>query len=87
MFETQRLIEGGDMARITIRPGLLEELREEANITSDAALADRIGVGRATLARVKSGEQDPSTAFITAICVAFGRSLADVAVVADAVAA
>jgi transcriptional regulator with XRE-family HTH domain len=41
-------------------------------ITSNESLADRLGLSLSTVKRVMSGEQQPSSAFIAAVCIHLG---------------
>lgn len=62
--------------RIRIKPGLLERLRTFSGITSDDAQARMLGVDRATINRVKNGEQ-PSAKFMAALCSSYGLGLGE----------
>lgn len=62
--------------RIRIKPGLLERLRNFSGITSDDAQARMLGVDRATINRVKNGEQ-PSAKFMAALCSSYGLGLGE----------
>jgi len=63
-------------ASLRIKPGLLPRLREVRNIPSEAHQARLIGVDRTTLRRVDDGAQ-PSGAFMTGLCLAFGLGLGE----------
>lgn len=60
-----------------IRPGLLDRLKAQSGITSDDAFARTIGVSRATLHRLRSGEE-PTLRTIVGIAHAFGLGLGEV---------
>lgn len=62
--------------RIRIKPGLLERLRTFSGITSDDAQARMLGVDRATINRVKNGDQ-PSAKFMAALCSSYGLGLGE----------
>lgn len=75
--------------RLRIKPGLLERLRTFSGITSDDAQARMLGVDRATINRIKNGEQ-PSAKFMAALCSSYGLGLGEafeVYAVAEEVAA
>lgn len=60
-----------------IRPGLLDRLKQNSGIRSDEAFARVIGVSRATLARLKAGEE-PTLRTVVGIAQAFGLALGEV---------
>ena len=60
-----------------IRPGLLDRLQIHSGIKHDDAFAASIGVSRATLARLKEGDQ-PSLATAIRIARTFGLGLGEV---------
>jgi len=62
--------------RLRIKPGLLERLRTFSGITSDDAQARMLGVDRATINRIKNGEQ-PSAKFMAALCSSYGLGLGE----------
>lgn len=61
-----------------IRPGLLERLKRNAGINSDASFAALIGSSRATLDEVRRGSRAPSMGFAIGVCKAFGLGLGEV---------
>lgn len=61
-----------------IKPGLLERLKRNAGINSDAAFAAAIGSSRATLDEVRRGSRAPSMGFAIGVCKAFGLGLGEV---------
>ncbi|ALX66825.1 helix-turn-helix domain-containing protein [Microbacterium sp. XT11] len=60
-----------------IRPGLLDRLKLNSGIRSDEAFARMIGVSRATLNRLKAGEE-PTLRTVVGIAQAFGLALGEV---------
>lgn len=62
--------------RIRIKPGLLERLRNLSGIPSDDAQARMLDVSRATIDRIKNGEQ-PSAKFMAALCSSYGLGLGE----------
>ena len=60
-----------------IRPGLLDRLKTNSGIKSDDAFARMIGISRATLQRLKSGEE-PTLRTVVGIAQAFGLALGEV---------
>ncbi len=60
-----------------IRPGLLDRLKQNSGIRSDEAFARMIGVSRATLGRLKTGEE-PTLRTVIGIAQAFGLALGEV---------
>jgi len=78
-----------DGSAVKVRPGLLDRLKDNSGIRSDEAFARVIGVSRATLARLRTGEE-PSLRAAVGIAQAFDLALGEVLVVgapAEAVAA
>lgn len=69
-----------------VRAGLLDRLKAQAGIKSDDAFARLIGVSRATLSRIKAGEE-PSLRVVVGIAQAFGLGLGEVVEVVDVVEA
>lgn len=65
-----------------IRPGLLDRLKTQSGIRSDEAFARTIGISRATLNRVKAGEE-PNLRTVIGIAQAFGLALGEVVVVSE----
>ena len=63
---------------VVVREGLIDRLKAQAGIKSDDAFARLIGTSRATLVRVKAGEE-PSIRVIAGIAQAFGLGLGEVA--------
>ena len=62
---------------VRIRPELLDRLKQNAGIRSDDAFARTIGITRATLARLKAGEE-PSLRTVLGIMGAFGLAFGEV---------
>lgn len=62
--------------QIRIKAGLLDRLRKFSGITSDEAQARLLGVSRATIDRIKNGEQ-PSAKFMAALCSTYGLGLGE----------
>jgi len=62
--------------RIRIKAGLLDRLRTFSGITSDDAQARMLGVDRATINRIKNGDQ-PSAKFMAALCSSYGLGLGE----------
>lgn len=62
---------------VRIRPELLDRLKQNAGIRSDDAFARTIGITRATLARLKAGEE-PSLRTVLGIMQAFGLAFGEV---------
>lgn len=62
--------------RIRIKAGLLERLRTLSGINSDDAQARMLGVYRATINRIKNGDQ-PSAKFMAALCSSYGLGLGE----------
>lgn len=60
-----------------IRSGLLDRLKLNSGIKSDEAFARMIGVSRATLGRLKAGEE-PTLRTVVGIAQAFGLALGEV---------
>ncbi|SDR71129.1 helix-turn-helix domain-containing protein [Microbacterium paraoxydans] len=65
-----------------IRPGLLDRLKTNSGIKSDDAFARMIGISRATLQRLKSGEE-PTLRTVIVIAQAFGLALGEVVEVVE----
>lgn len=62
---------------VRIRPDLLDRLKSNAGIRSDDAFARTIGITRATLARIKAGDE-PSLRTVLGIMQAFGLAFGEV---------
>lgn len=62
--------------RLRVKQGLLERLRKFSGITSDDAQARMLGVDRATINRIKNGEQ-PSGKFMATLCTTYGLGLGE----------
>lgn len=69
-----------DGSAVKIRPGLLDRLKDNSGIRSDEAFARMIGVSRATLTRLKAGEE-PSLRAAVGVAQAFDLALGEVLVV------
>lgn len=65
-----------------IRPGLLDRLKQNSGIKSDDAFARMIGISRATLTRLKAGEE-PTLRTVVGIAQAFGLALGEVVEVVE----
>lgn len=65
-------------AEARMKPGLLDRLKRNAGIPSDAAFAAAIGSSRATLDEVRRGSRAPSMGFAIGVCKAFGLGLGEV---------
>lgn len=63
-------------ARLRIKPGLLQRLREIRDIPSEEHQARMIGVDRSTLRRIDQGGT-PSGAFIAALCETFNLGIGE----------
>lgn len=63
-----------------IRPGLLDRLKLNSGIKNDDAFARMIGVSRATLGRLKAGEE-PTLRTVVSIAQAFDLALGEVVVI------
>lgn len=59
------------VATLRLRSEQLTKLRRLAGITTDDALAKRMGVDPATVSRVLRGKQEPGPKFIAALVDAF----------------
>lgn len=70
-------------AIIRIRPNLLERLKENAGIRTDEAFARTIGISRATLNRLRDGEE-PNLRTVVAIAQTFGLALGEVVIAPEA---
>lgn len=65
-------------ATLRLRAQQLAKYRKLAGITTDDALARRMGVDPATVSRVLRGKQEPGSKFIAALVAAFpGMDLDD----------
>lgn len=71
-----------DQASAQIRAGLLDRLKQNSGIKSDEAFARMIGVSRATLGRLKVGEE-PTLRTVVGIAQAFGLALGEVVEVVE----
>lgn len=60
---------------IRVKDGVLDRAKAKARLSRDEDLAERIGVSRATYARVKSGELAPSAQFMAGLVVLTGLTL------------
>lgn len=66
------------MAQLVLRSGFLDKVKRIHGITSDAALANAIGVSHRTITRVKSDPTVIQSDMIAGLCIAFGYSPSDV---------
>ena len=65
-----------------VRPGLLDRLKAQGGIKSDDAFARLVGTSRATLVRIKAGEE-PSLRVVVGISQAFGLGIGEVVEVVE----
>ena len=63
-------------AQVRIREGLIERLRKVSGLNSDDAMARLLNVSRASIARIKKGDQ-PSGEFMALFCTTFGLGLGE----------
>ncbi len=63
-------------ARLQLRQGIIDRLRESRGIPSEEVMARMIGVDRGTLRRVVNGAQ-PSGTFVANASVAFGMGIGE----------
>lgn len=63
--------------RITITRDRFEALKSAHGITSDQELAEKIGVNKATLYRVREGKTTPSAEFLARVVSAFPQASLD----------
>jgi transcriptional regulator with XRE-family HTH domain len=71
-------MEDTTVAKIQIRPGLLDRLKKNSGIQDDEAYARLIGVSRTTLDRIRKGDE-PGTRVLVGIAMAYGMSLGEFA--------
>ncbi|MDI9898508.1 hypothetical protein QM716_01420 [Rhodococcus sp. IEGM 1409] len=71
-------------ATLRVKPGLLKRVREMHRLPSDDALAQAIGVSRATLVRVDKEEIPPSPAFMAGLVGFTGLGLGEAFEIAQA---
>lgn len=64
------------MAVLKLRGNVLERIKEARSIPSYDVLARMIGVDRATLQRVRTG-QEPSSKFVAGAALAFGMGIGE----------
>lgn len=62
--------------QVRIREGLTDRIRKVTGLNSDDALARLMDVSRASIARIKKGEQ-PSGEFMALFCTTFGLGLGE----------
>lgn len=60
------------MARLIVRPGVLDRIKESRGIQTDEAMALIGGVSLATYLRYRDGKTSPDPRFIASIGVALG---------------
>ncbi|MDU0864457.1 hypothetical protein [Actinomyces urogenitalis] len=73
------------MARLMVRPGLLDRLKEIGGIATDEAMADIAHVSLSTYYRYRNREKAVTSEFVARIGKAFGLGPGEVAVIeADA---
>lgn len=73
-------------ATITLRPERLTELRTEAGLTTDNALAIAAGIAPGNLSRILNGHQTPGHRAIAGLCNALNASMDDLFTIAEAAA-
>jgi len=64
-------------ATLRLKTEQLAKIRKWVGLTTDAALAARMGIDAGNLSRVLRGIQQPGPKFIAALCVALDADLAD----------
>lgn len=64
-------------ATLRLRTDQLKKIRGWVGLTTDAALAQRMGIDAGNLSRVLRGVQQPGPKFIAALCYALKADLAD----------
>jgi transcriptional regulator with XRE-family HTH domain len=74
-------------ATLRLKTKQLAKIRGWVGLTTDAALAERMGVDPGNLSRVLRGKQQPGPVFIAAMCTALNADLADLFEIADSDAA
>lgn len=79
---THSLDAASSQTQIRIRPNLLERLKDNAGIRTDDAFARAIGISRATLNRLRAGDE-PNLRTVIAIAQTFGLALGEVVVTVD----
>jgi transcriptional regulator with XRE-family HTH domain len=62
-------------ATLQLKREVLANYRRLANLKTDAALAERMGIDSGNLSRVLRGSQQPGPKFIAALCAAFDAKL------------
>lgn len=65
----------------------LAKIRKWVGLTTDAALAERMGVDAGNLSRVLGGKQQPGPKFIASLCTALEADLDDLFEIVDVVPA
>ena len=63
------------VATLRLKTETLANYRRLANLKTDAALAERMGIDPGNLSRVLRGTQQPGPRFIAALCAAFEARL------------
>ncbi|MDJ1371783.1 transcriptional regulator [Gulosibacter molinativorax] len=64
------------MPKLKLRVGVIDRVKELRSIPSDAVMARMIGVDRATLNRVRNG-QEPTGRFVAGAVDAFGMGIGE----------
>lgn len=64
-------------ATLRLRTDQLKKIRGWVGLTTDASLAERMGIDAGNLSRVLRGVQQPGPKFIAALCFALNAELAD----------
>lgn len=63
------------VATLRLKTETLTRYRRLAQLKTDAALAERMGIDAGNLSRVLKGTQQPGPRFIAALCAAFDAQL------------
>lgn len=71
-------------ATLRLKLDQLTKIRDWVGLTTDAALARKMGIDAGNLSRVLAGKQQPGPKFIAALCSALRAELGDLFEVVDA---
>lgn len=69
--------EGAVVTELRLRAEALAKIRKWVGLSTDAALAERMGTDAGNLSRVLRGKQQPGPKFIAALCTALDAELGD----------
>ena len=69
---------------VRLRPEKLDELAEERRLAGTTQIAELLGIDRASVHRVRSGESNPGERFIAAALSAFDVDFDDLFEIAEA---